>query len=70
MPPDLVERVARAIWQKRPDQIGRPWPFDAMTPKERRAYDHNPIAAVDLCFIYARAAIEAIKGEDHDCSLH
>lgn len=51
-----VERCARAIWEKRPDCFGRPWPFDVITDKERRAYTHNPIAAVDLCLIYAKAA--------------
>ena len=57
--PTLSEHIARAIWQKRPDCAGKPWPFDDMTEKQRRAYQHNPIAAVDLCFIYADAAIAA-----------
>lgn len=55
------ETVAKAIWRKRPDVMGKPWPFDAMDAKQRRAYPHNPIAAVDLCFIYADAAIEALR---------
>lgn len=55
------EVAAKAIWLKRPDSMGKPWPFDVMDDKERRAYPHNPIAAVDLCFIYADAVIQALR---------
>lgn len=48
---DLVERLARSIYAKRPDCQGKPWPLE--TDDQRRAYPHNPIAAVDLSFIYA-----------------
>ena len=53
------EMVARAIWAKRPDCQGKPWPMN--TPEQRRAYPHNPVAACDLCFIYADAAIAALE---------
>ena len=55
----LRERIARAIWAKRPDCVGKPWPIE--TPEQARAYPHNPIAACDLCFIYADAAIAALR---------
>jgi hypothetical protein len=61
--PELLpmrEIVAKEIWLKRPDCGHKPWPFDVMTAKERRGYDHNPIANVDLCLIYADAAIAAL----------
>ncbi len=56
--PVMREKVARAIWAKRPDCQGEPWPIE--TEEQRRSYPHNPIAAVDLCFIYAEAAMEAL----------
>lgn len=56
---DLVERLARSIYAKRPDCQGKPWPLE--TEDQRRAYPHNPIAAVDLSFIYARAALSEIQ---------
>jgi hypothetical protein len=59
-PASLRERVAKAIYLRRPDCMGKPWPFDVMTPKERRGYNHNPIAAVDLSFEYADAAIAVL----------
>jgi hypothetical protein len=52
---ERVERAAKAIWAERPDCAGKPWPL--ATPEQKRAYPHNPIAAVDLCFIYAKAAL-------------
>ena len=57
--PDLRERCARAIYMLRPDEPWRrnPWPE---TPKQRRAYQHNPVAAIDLSFAYADAVIEII----------
>lgn len=48
------EKIARAIWAKRPDCHGKPWPIESA--EQQRAYPHNPIAACDLCFIYADAA--------------
>ena len=56
---ELKEAVARAIWAKRPDCNGKPWPIQ--TEVDRRGYNHNPIAAVDLCYLYADAAIKVIK---------
>lgn len=55
---DLREQIARAIWAKRPDCQRRPWPIE--TSEQRRAYPHNPVAACDLCYIYADAAIAAM----------
>lgn len=55
---ELREQVARAIWAKRPDCQGKRWPIE--TAEELRAYPHNPIAAVDLCYIYADAALEVL----------
>ncbi len=52
-----IEEAAKAIWSKRPDCAGKPWPLE--TAEQKRAYPHNPIAAVDLCFIYAKAALDA-----------
>lgn len=49
----LRERIARAIWEKRPDQVGKPWPEST----------HYPIAARDLCYIYADAALRVINEE-------
>lgn len=51
--------AAKAIWAKRPDCKDRPWPLE--TPEQRRAYPHNPVAACDLCIIYAEAAIKAVR---------
>lgn len=56
-PDDLVEALARAIYKVRPDCLGKPWPI--VTERDRRAYPHNPIAAVDLSYEYARAALQA-----------
>ena len=57
--PDTARhRIAKAIWQKRPDCAGKVWPLD--TPISVRAYLHNPIASVDLSFIYADAAIAVL----------
>jgi hypothetical protein len=53
------EKIARAIWKVRPDCANREWPIQ--TPEQRRAYPHNPIAACDLCFIYADAALAALE---------
>lgn len=52
------EQAARAVWAKRPDCNGKPWPIE--TAEQRRAYPHNPIAAVDLCFIYADAVLALV----------
>lgn len=51
-------RVAKAIWLKRPDCKGKPWPLE--TAAQVRGYS-EPIAAVDLCIDYARAAIKALR---------
>jgi hypothetical protein len=53
----LREKIARAIWEKRPDE-----------DKARRAYftaslDTGRVAACDLCFDYADAAIKIIERE-------
>ena len=58
---DLRTIVARAIWKVKPDCDTRPFPHDVLTPKEIRALQHNPIASLDLCFMYADAAIAAIN---------
>ena len=55
----IRERIARAIWAKRPDCQGKQWPIE--TDLDRRSYPHNPIAACDLCFIYADAAIAEME---------
>jgi hypothetical protein len=62
LPPEVPSRetIARAIWAVKPDCQGKPFPLDTMTPKERRGYDHNPIASLDLCFTYADAALASI----------
>jgi hypothetical protein len=56
-----LERVAIAIWEKRPDCQGKPWP-PGITRKSRRTYldPANRVAAADLCLIYAQAALDAI----------
>lgn len=56
---ELRERIARAIYAKRPDCQGKPWPVE--TEVQRRAYPHNPIAAVDLSYIYADAALSVVE---------
>lgn len=55
---DLHEKVARAIFARRPDCFGKSWPVE--TDTQRRAYPHNPIAAVDLSYDYADVAIKTI----------
>ena len=60
---ELREQIARAIWKVRPDCANRQWPFE--TAQERRAYPHNPVAACDLCFIYADAALEVLSVGRH-----
>lgn len=62
----LREKIARAIWARRPDGglMGRPFPF-ADDDKERRTYctgslDTAKVAACDLCFEYADAALAVI----------
>lgn len=54
-----IECMARAIYKVRPDCHGKEWPIK--TEQDRRAYPHNPIAAVDLCYAYANAALEAAR---------
>jgi hypothetical protein len=56
--PVARELIAKAIWTKRPDCAGKPWPLT--DDYSKRAYKHNPIAAVDLCFVYADAALASI----------
>ena len=63
----IREQIARAIWEVRPDggKMGRPFPFND-DDKERRAYntaslDNGKIAACDLCFEYADAALKVIN---------
>ncbi len=51
------EEIARAIWEKRPDVGHKPWP-DA---KEQRRLKHDPMAAFDLCFIYADAILSLLS---------
>jgi len=70
----LREKIARAIWAARPDAglMGRPFPF-ADDERERRAYAMAnldgtdgrmcKIAALDLCFDYADAAIKVMNQE-------
>lgn len=54
-PETLRHRVARAIWERRPDSAGKMWPLtDEISGRQ---YLHNPIAAVDLSFMYADAAM-------------
>lgn len=61
---DFREAIARAIYARRPDCFGKPWPIE--TEEQKRAYPHNPIAAVDLSYHYADAAIETIEADfDH-----
>ena len=58
----MREKIARAIYAVKPDCQGKPWPIE--TPEQRRAYPHNPIASVDLCYIYADAAIRIMDNEN------
>jgi hypothetical protein len=55
---DLRELVARAIYARRPDCHQKLWPVE--TDEQRRSYPHNPIAAVDLSYDYADAALKVI----------
>lgn len=69
---NLRERVARAVWARRPDGglMGRPFPYPD-DEVERRAYHTGSldgldgrrakVAACDLCFDYAEAAIAAVR---------
>lgn len=57
----LRHKVAKAIWEKRPDCHGKTWPLT--DDKSVRAYLHEPIASVDLSFMYADAAIEVAERE-------
>ena len=57
----MLEEIAREIWLKRPDCIGKPWPLENATEKERRTLNHHPIAALDLCFTYAKAALSVME---------
>lgn len=54
-----IEVMARAIYAARPDCQGKPWPIQ--TEKDRRTYPHNPIAAVDLSYEYAKVALRALR---------
>jgi hypothetical protein len=65
----LREKIARAIWAKRPDGglMGRPFPF-VDNDLARRTYctaslDDGKVAACDLCFDYADAALKVITAE-------
>lgn len=53
-----LDHVARSIWKRRPDVGHKPWPL--VTAEDYRAYPHNPVAAVDLCYSYAEAAMDAL----------
>jgi hypothetical protein len=53
--------VARAIWKVKPDCFGKPFPPDEWDDRARRAYPHNPIASLDLCYVYADAALSIIQ---------
>jgi hypothetical protein len=66
-PETLRHRIAKAIWEKRPDSEGKTWPLH--TPTSARAYLHNPVASVDLSFLYADAAL-AIMKENSDDRIH
>lgn len=66
---NIIERVARAIAKARLIsawglEVGEfkfaelRWPKDE---KAWRAYKHNPVAAIDIAFDEARAAIEAMR---------
>lgn len=57
----LRDDLARAIWAVKPDCQGKRFPTDRWSEKDRRAYPHNPIASLDLCLIYADAAIAVIE---------
>lgn len=68
---DLREIIAKAIWLTKPDSggMGKPWPFDGKTPKERRTIMHDMPAALELCFIYADAALLAQRREHEPSKL-
>lgn len=60
------EKLARAIWEVRPDggKMHRPFPFED-TDVDRRRYntaslDNGKVAACDLCFDYADAVLKAL----------
>lgn len=68
----LRERLARAIWAKRPDGglMSRPFPFED-NDKDRRRYntvslDNGKVAACDLCFDYADACIKELGWKDEE----
>lgn len=52
---------ARVFWCVKPDSMHKAFPPDAWTEKERRAYPHNPIASLDLCYIYADAVMRRLE---------
>ncbi len=60
-PETIRHRIAREIWKKRPDCDGKTWPLD--TDISVRAYLHNPIASVDLSFMYADVALGVVADE-------
>lgn len=55
---ELIELIAEAIWQKRPDTQNKPYP--RKTSQQRKNYGHNPIAACDLCLLYAETALKVL----------
>lgn len=71
----LRERLARAIWAKRPDGglMDRPFPFED-NDKDRRRYnmaslDNGKVASCDLCFDYADAVLKELgwkKDQNND----
>src|SRR5689334_562898 len=63
-PDTLRYRAAKAIWEKRPDCQGKVWPLE--TPTSVRAYLHNPVASIDLSFIYADAVLELLFNNEID----
>lgn len=65
----LREQIARAIWEVRLDggKMNRPFPF-TNDDLSRRTYntaslDNGKVAACDLCFEYADAALKVINGQ-------
>ena len=56
------DAIAKAIFGVKPDCQGKKWPLE--TAEQRRAYPHNPIASVDLCYIYADAVMRVISNEN------
>lgn len=57
----LRHKVAKAIWHARPDCKNKEWPLT--DDKSIRAYLHEPVASIDLSFIYADIAIGIIQNE-------